>query len=63
VIRSALMDRPDEFPTATRQKLLIEICDLMRTPRTQFAQFAEAPQRVNCYVGEQVWRRGFDFPR
>lgn len=54
---------PQEFLTATRQKLLIEISDLMSMPRTRFAQLAETPSKANCFVGEQVWRREFEFPR
>lgn len=56
--------QPGEFLTATRQKLLIEISDLMSKPRVQFAQaFGVPQQRANCGVGEQMWQRNWDFPR
>lgn len=54
---------PGEFLTATRQKLLIEISNLMLVPRVQYAQLAEPSPRANCSVGEQMWRRDFEYGR
>lgn len=54
---------PEEFLTATRQKLLIEISDLMSQARVQHAQAYQPPSRSNCSVGEQMWRRDFEFRR
>lgn len=54
---------PHEFATATRQKLLLEISDLMSQPRVQFAQGSRSLPRANCGVGEQMWQRNFEFQR
>lgn len=52
----------EEFLTATRQKLLIEISDLANTPRIQFAQAEGARGASDCMVGERR-RRDWDWPR
>jgi hypothetical protein len=46
-----------EFASATRQKLLLEISGLM--PEAQLIPVADGA-KVDCTVGEELWRRYFD---
>jgi Protein of unknown function (DUF1194) len=52
----------DEFAKAIRQKLILEISGVMTAPRIIPAQ-ASGPAtgpKVDCMVGEQMWRRYYD---
>jgi Protein of unknown function (DUF1194) len=46
-----------EFATATRQKLLLEISGLEAPPTITRVQ---DPPKMDCMVGEQLWRQYFD---
>ena len=46
-----------EFATATRQKLLLEIAGL--EPEPTIIRVQAAP-KIDCMVGEQLWRQYFD---
>jgi hypothetical protein len=55
----------EEFLTATRRKLILEISGLMPTPsfsgpRLIRVQSAAPVQKIDCMVGEQLWRRYMD---
>jgi hypothetical protein len=48
---------PDEFKTATRRKLLLEISGLEMPARLFRAQ---SPETMDCSIGERQWRRYMD---
>ena len=45
----------NEFASAVRRKLVLEIAGL--TPRPILAQFTERAARMDCLIGEKLWRR------
>ena len=49
----------DEFPTAVRRKLVLELAGL-RPPLLRRANFHVAPQpQYDCFIGEKIWERYF----
>ena len=50
----------DEFLTATRRKLILEISDYAPPARFIRVQSAAPAPRINCMIGEQIWRRYMD---
>jgi Protein of unknown function (DUF1194) len=50
----------DEFLTATRRKMILEISGF--TPPARFIRVQSGPPapRINCMIGEQIWRRYMD---
>ncbi len=51
-----------EFATATRQKLILEISGAEPPPRLIPAQYVSEDEKVDCLVGETLWRRYMDGP-
>jgi hypothetical protein len=51
--------KKEEFATAIRQKLLLEIADLSpaRMPMLHRAQFQPSTEKYDCLVGEKRWQR------
>lgn len=50
----------DEFLTATRRKMILEISDYTPPARLIRVQSATPAPRINCMIGEQIWRRYMD---
>jgi hypothetical protein len=48
----------DKFKEATRTKLVLEVAG--RMPAVRAVPAASSPRRVNCMVGEQMWRQRWD---
>lgn len=50
----------DEFAPAIRRKLLLEIAGIEPVARMHRVQVQNAPARIDCMIGEQLWRRYMD---
>jgi Protein of unknown function (DUF1194) len=50
----------DEFLTATRRKMILEISALPPPARLIRVQASTPAPRINCMIGEQIWRRYMD---
>lgn len=55
----AIRDK-DQFATATRQKLLLEISGWTPPPKVVPAQLKPPAPKVDCLIGEYLWRRYMD---
>jgi hypothetical protein len=50
----------DEFLTATRKKMILEISGLTPPARLIRVQAGTPAPRISCMIGEQIWRRYMD---
>jgi hypothetical protein len=50
----------EEFLTATRRKMILEISGLVPTARLIRVQAATPSPQIDCMLGEQLWRRYMD---